>query len=67
MNTFIQWTSIDEDRRRTMLGLYPPEYGAGLEAPLAVTPHSADAARSYSTIHKYQLGRLLGAKKRLKK
>jgi len=65
MKTFTQWLQAREDKIRTGLGIYPPQYAMHYP-PSYYTPHSATAALSLQTIHKKDMEELMGKKKKKK-
>ena len=65
MKTFQEW--LQENGKRTGLGLYPSLYAVSQYPPLYFTPISATAALSLTTIHKGEHPELLKKKHKKKK
>ena len=62
MRTFQEW--LQENGKRTGLGIYPSLYVTGQYPPLYFIPISATAALSLTTIHKDEHPKLLKKKKK---
>lgn len=68
MKTFLKWLeTIDEDKLRTSLGIYPPAYGSGNYPPLYFAPISATHVSSILNNHADEHPELINPKLKKKK